>query len=69
MLCFLSQAAERASVDKLEALGFTFNSTNMAHFAYGFTANAVSVLLFGSAFVPVKRTETGDGEHSHVFTD
>ncbi|KAM3866974.1 transmembrane protein 144b [Diretmus argenteus] len=46
----------------LEVHGFPFlNSTNMTNFAYGFAANMVAVLLYGSNVVPVKRIETGDG--------
>ncbi|XP_018534939.1 transmembrane protein 144b isoform X2 [Lates calcarifer] len=52
---------ENAAVGKVETFDFTFNSTNMTHFAYGIAANVVAVLLYGSNFVPVKRIETGDG--------
>lgn len=55
---------ENAAVGKVETFDFTFNSTNMTHFAYGIAANVVAVLLYGSNFVPVKRIETGDGEHT-----
>ncbi|XP_078396643.1 transmembrane protein 144-like isoform X1 [Cetorhinus maximus] len=34
---------------------------NESHLAFGFTACAVSVVLFGSNFVPVKKFDTGDG--------
>ncbi|KAK2904439.1 transmembrane protein 144b isoform X1 [Channa argus] len=47
--------------EKVETFDFTFNSTNMTHFAYGVAANAAAALLYGSTFVPVKRIETGDG--------
>ncbi|XP_056150042.1 transmembrane protein 144-like isoform X2 [Lampris incognitus] len=33
----------------------------MTDLAYGFAANVVAVLLYGSNFVPVKRIEMGDG--------
>lgn len=56
---------EGLEIDTMELLDFTFNSTNMTHFAYGVAANAVAVLLYGSTFVPVKRIETGDGETEH----
>ncbi|XP_034453926.1 transmembrane protein 144b isoform X2 [Hippoglossus hippoglossus] len=46
---------------ELETFDYTFNSTDTSHFAYGITANLVAVLLYGSSFVPIKRTETGDG--------
>ncbi|KAI3351458.1 hypothetical protein L3Q82_020312 [Scortum barcoo] len=52
---------ENAAVGKLETFDFTLNSTNMTHFAYGITATTISVLLYGSNFVPIKRIETGDG--------
>ncbi|KAG7224877.1 hypothetical protein INR49_014941, partial [Caranx melampygus] len=55
------RAAGNAAVGKVETPDFTFNSTNMTHFAYGIAANVVAVLLYGSNFVPVKRIETGDG--------
>uniref|UniRef100_A0A3B4T6U2 Transmembrane protein 144b n=1 Tax=Seriola dumerili TaxID=41447 RepID=A0A3B4T6U2_SERDU len=56
-----TRGGENAAIGKLEAFDFTFNSTNMTHFAYGIAANVVAVLLYGSNFVPVKRIETGDG--------
>ncbi|XP_069782329.1 transmembrane protein 144b isoform X2 [Narcine bancroftii] len=34
---------------------------NGSHLAFGFAACAVSVVLFGSNFVPVKKFDTGDG--------
>ncbi|KAM4621922.1 transmembrane protein 144b [Polymixia lowei] len=40
---------------------FFFNSTKVTRLAYGFAANALAVVLYGSNFVPVKRIETGDG--------
>ncbi|XP_035017552.1 transmembrane protein 144b [Hippoglossus stenolepis] len=46
---------------ELETFDYNFNSTDTSHFAYGITANLVAVLLYGSSFVPIKRTETGDG--------
>ncbi|XP_070819422.1 transmembrane protein 144b [Chaetodon trifascialis] len=52
---------ENAAPGKLETFNFTYNSTNMTHFAYGIAANVFSVLLYGSNFVPLKRFETGDG--------
>ncbi|XP_040904333.1 transmembrane protein 144b [Toxotes jaculatrix] len=56
-----ARGGEHAAAGKLETFDFTFNSTNMTHFAYGIAANVVAVLLYGSNFVPVKRIETGDG--------
>ncbi|GAA6222041.1 transmembrane protein 144 isoform X1 [Lates japonicus] len=56
-----ARGGENAAVGKVETFDFTFNSTNMTHFAYGIAANVVAVLLYGSNFVPVKRIETGDG--------
>lgn len=56
------QAVGNAAVEKKETFDFTYNTTNMTHFAYGIAANVVAVLLYGSNFVPVKRIETGDGE-------
>ncbi|CAL9706545.1 unnamed protein product [Knipowitschia caucasica] len=41
------------------------NSTNLTHLAYGVSANAVAVLLYGSTYVPVKRVEMGDGVFFH----
>lgn len=65
LFCFLLKGGEHIGTDKLEIFDFTFNSTNMTHFAYGVAANAVAILLYGSTFVPVKRIETGDGKHKH----
>lgn len=59
-----AKSGENAATGKLETFDFTVNSTNMTHFAYGIAANVVSVLLYGSNFVPVKRIETGDGKHT-----
>ncbi|XP_023847686.1 transmembrane protein 144 [Salvelinus sp. IW2-2015] len=36
-------------------------SSNTTEMAYGFVANTIAVILYGSNFVPVKRIETGDG--------
>ncbi|KAK6298565.1 hypothetical protein J4Q44_G00316200 [Coregonus suidteri] len=36
-------------------------SSNMTEMAYGFVANIIAVILYGSNFVPVKRIDTGDG--------
>ncbi|XP_059201490.1 transmembrane protein 144b [Centropristis striata] len=55
------QGGENAEAVNLQTLEFTFNSTNMTHFAYGIAANLVAVILYGSNFVPIKRIETGDG--------
>ncbi|AWP11721.1 putative transmembrane protein 144 isoform 2 [Scophthalmus maximus] len=57
----LVRGGQNAAIGKLESFDFTFNSTNVTHFAYGIAANAVAVLLYGSNFVPIKRIETGDG--------
>ncbi|CAB1325561.1 unnamed protein product [Coregonus sp. 'balchen'] len=35
-------------------------SSNMTEMAYGFVANIIAVILYGSNFVPVKRIDTGD---------
>ncbi|XP_036372937.1 transmembrane protein 144a [Megalops cyprinoides] len=37
------------------------NSTNSTELTYGFVSCIVSVLFFGSNFVPVKKIDTGDG--------
>lgn len=58
------RAAGNAAVGQVETSDFTYNSTNMTHFAYGIAANVVAVLLYGSNFVPVKRIETGDGKNT-----
>lgn len=43
----------------------TSNSTGpVSHLVYGITANIAAALLYGSNFVPIKRVETGDGEHA-----
>ncbi|XP_071388705.1 transmembrane protein 144b [Centroberyx affinis] len=56
------KSKKNAAVGAVETSDFPFlNSTNMTNFAYGFAANVVAVLLYGSNFVPVKRIETGDG--------
>ncbi|KAI1887463.1 hypothetical protein AGOR_G00190560 [Albula goreensis] len=39
----------------------TGNSTNSTELTYGFVSCIVSVLFFGSNFVPVKKIDTGDG--------
>uniref|UniRef100_A0A8D3AB84 Transmembrane protein 144 n=2 Tax=Scophthalmus maximus TaxID=52904 RepID=A0A8D3AB84_SCOMX len=57
----LVRGGQNAAIGKLESFDFSFNSTNVTHFAYGIAANAVAVLLYGSNFVPIKRIETGDG--------
>lgn len=59
-----AKRGENAAIGKLDTFEFTFNSTNMTQFTYGIAANVVSVLLYGSNFVPVKRIDTGDGEHT-----
>lgn len=53
---------------ELESFNITCNSSRaISHFAYGITANMAAVFLYGSNFVPVKRVETGDGEHIIVY--
>lgn len=37
------------------------SASNETHLAIGFASSVVSVLLFGSNFVPVKKIDTGDG--------
>ncbi|KAM4051722.1 transmembrane protein 144 [Anomaloglossus baeobatrachus] len=37
------------------------DSSNSSHLALGFTSSVISVVLFGSNFVPVKKFDTGDG--------
>ncbi|XP_076005373.1 transmembrane protein 144b [Genypterus blacodes] len=51
---------EHAPTHIVEIFG-VLNSTNMTNFACGIVANLLSAVLYGSNFVPVKRTETGDG--------
>ncbi|XP_029626617.1 transmembrane protein 144 isoform X3 [Salmo trutta] len=50
-------ATMNIDVRRLPLLG-SLNTTEMA---YGFVANSIAVILYGSNFVPVKRIETGDG--------
>lgn len=40
------------------------NTSNITNFAYGLTANLAAAVLYGSTFVPVKKTETGDGKQN-----
>ncbi|XP_041800597.1 transmembrane protein 144b [Chelmon rostratus] len=56
-----AEFGENAAAGKLETFDFTYNSTNITHFAYGIAATVFSMLLYGSNFVPLKRIETGDG--------
>ncbi|XP_029626616.1 transmembrane protein 144 isoform X2 [Salmo trutta] len=49
-------ATMNIDVRRLPLLG-SLNTTEMA---YGFVANSIAVILYGSNFVPVKRIETGD---------
>lgn len=61
-------ATMNIEVRRLPLLG----SLNMTGMAYGFVANSIAVILYGSNFIPVKRIETGDGKRSikfimHVF--
>ncbi|XP_077135521.1 transmembrane protein 144 isoform X1 [Ranitomeya variabilis] len=37
------------------------DSSNSSHLALGFTSSVISVVLYGSNFVPVKKFDTGDG--------
>ncbi|KAM9376185.1 transmembrane protein 144b [Pholidichthys leucotaenia] len=52
---------ENNGITQQGSLNSTFSLTNITHFTYGITANAVAVLMYGSNFVPVKKVETGDG--------
>ncbi|XP_068182232.1 transmembrane protein 144b [Antennarius striatus] len=54
-------AKSEANFGKWNTTNSNFNSTNMTRFAYGIAANVLSVLLYGSNLVPVKKIETGDG--------
>lgn len=44
------------------------NTSNITNFAYGLTANLAAAVLYGSTFVPVKKTETGDGMFYHFVS-
>uniref|UniRef100_A0A673L9H4 Transmembrane protein 144a n=1 Tax=Sinocyclocheilus rhinocerous TaxID=307959 RepID=A0A673L9H4_9TELE len=69
LLCaFSSGAAEHLDTEWLSdgpsasvELQHESNSTNSSDLTYGFISCAVSVVFFGSNFVPVKKIETGDG--------
>ncbi|CDQ87659.1 transmembrane protein 144 isoform X1 [Oncorhynchus mykiss] len=50
-------ATMNTEVRRLPLLG----SSNTTEMAYGFVANSIAVILYGSNFVPVKKIETGDG--------
>lgn len=71
-VCFASKIlpgaefGENAAAGKLETFDFTYNSTNITHFAYGIAATVFSMLLYGSNFVPLKRIETGDGKRTAI---
>ncbi|XP_052344388.1 transmembrane protein 144 isoform X2 [Oncorhynchus keta] len=49
-------ATMNTEVRRLPLLG----SSNTTEMAYGFVANSIAVILYGSNFVPVKKIETGD---------
>ena len=53
-------ATMNTEVRRLPLLG----SSNTTEMAYGFVANSIAVILYGSNFVPVKKIETGDGKRS-----
>ncbi|XP_060936270.1 transmembrane protein 144b [Limanda limanda] len=59
--CATKRNGGSAVFRKLDRFDYTLNSTDTTHFVYGITANVVAVLLYGSNFVPIKKTETGDG--------
>ncbi|KAK1792600.1 hypothetical protein P4O66_012531 [Electrophorus voltai] len=48
-------------VDISHHLRTSSNGTNASDLTYGFVSCAVSVLFYGSNFVPVKKIDTGDG--------
>ncbi|KAI5628244.1 transmembrane protein 144 precursor [Silurus asotus] len=48
-------------LDPSHLLRGSSNGTNTTELTYGFVSCAVSVLFFGSNFVPVKKIDTGDG--------
>lgn len=49
-------------LDASHLLRDSSNGTNITELTYGFVSCAVSVLFYGSNFVPVKKIDTGDGE-------
>lgn len=66
VVCADVHTEEHVKADKKEApLSSSSNSTDMTKLVYGFAANMVAVVLYGSNFVPVKRVDTGDGKSSN----